>query len=212
MGCSPEKRLRWLESQMQLVEQRDDLYIEWITLLNMLSYHQEAYTALQSRQFHPWEGGEGKVTGQYVTALLELAKEKLRESQTEDAVKLLLQALRFPENLGEGKLEGSADNAIYYALGCAYEQLQQTAAAEESFRKASTGLDEPASAMFYNDQPPEGIYFQGLAWQKLNNVEEANKRFNKLINYAEQHLYDHIQIDYFAVSLPERCDKCYDWH
>ncbi|WP_272035754.1 DUF5107 domain-containing protein [Paenibacillus sp. JJ-100] len=203
MGCSPEERLRRLEAQMQLVEQRDDLYIEWITLLNMLSYHQEAYTALQSRQFHPWEGGEGKVTGQYVTALLEPAKEKLREGQTEDAVKLLLQALRFPENLGEGKLEGSADNAIYYALGCAYEQLQQTAAAEESFRKASIGLDEPASAMFYNDQPPEGIYFQGLAWQKLNHTEEANKRFNKLIDYADQHFHDHIQIDYFAVSLPD---------
>ena len=26
------------------------------------------------RNFHPWEGGEGKVTGQYVAILVEMAK------------------------------------------------------------------------------------------------------------------------------------------
>ncbi|MNW64452.1 Tetratricopeptide repeat protein [compost metagenome] len=56
--------------------------------------------------------------------------------------------------------------------------------------------------MFYNDQPPESIYYQGLAWQKLGNVKEANRRFNKLIDYAERHMHDHIRMDYFAVSLP----------
>ena len=47
------------------------------------------------------------------------------------------------------------------------------------------------------------IYYQGLAWQKLGNVKEANRRFNKLIDYAERHMHDHIRMDYFAVSLPD---------
>ena len=39
--------------------------------------HQEALNILLSRKFHPWEGGEGKVTGQYVVSLIELAKQVL---------------------------------------------------------------------------------------------------------------------------------------
>src|SRR5690606_26802409 len=73
----------------------------------------------------------------------------------------------------------------------------------EAFRKASHGLDEPASAMYYNDQPPEMIFYQGLAWLKLGDVKEANRRFHKLVDYAEQHLFDEVKMDYFAVSLPD---------
>jgi hypothetical protein len=35
--------------------------------------------------------------------------------------------------------------------------LRETEKAMEYFLKASVGLDEPTSAMFYNDQPPEMI-------------------------------------------------------
>ena len=65
------------------------------------------------------------------------------------------------------------------------------------------GLSEPASAMYYNDQPPETIFYQGMAWLELGNKEEANKRFDKLISYADKHINDDVKIDYFAVSLPD---------
>ncbi|WP_340390364.1 DUF5107 domain-containing protein [Paenibacillus sp. FSL E2-0151] len=203
IGYSCENRVKLLEQHMELVHHRDDLYIEWVTLLNMQGSHQEAWNALQTRRFHPWEGGEGKVTGQYVTALTELAKQNLEKQQPELALELLKKALVYPENLGEGKLEGAGDNPVYFYLGCAYQQLKKNQVAEENFHRASIGLNEPASAMFYNDQPPESIYYQGLAWQKLGNVKEANRRFNKLIDYAERHMHDHIRMDYFAVSLPD---------
>ncbi|WP_458126671.1 DUF5107 domain-containing protein [Paenibacillus sp. Z3-2] len=203
IGYSCEHRIKQLEDHMELVHHRDDLYIEWVTLLNMQGSHREAWNALQTRMFHPWEGGEGKVTGQYVTALTELAKQNLEKQQPEQALELLQKALEYPENLGEGKLEGAGDNPLYYYLGCAYQQMNNIQDAEESFQRASIGLNEPASAMFYNDQPPEWIYYQGLAWQKLGNTKEANRRFNKLIDYAERHMQDHIRMDYFAVSLPD---------
>lgn len=57
--------------------------------------------------------------------------------------------------------------------------------------------------MYYNDQPPEMIYYQGLAHRALGDETGARSRFNKLVDYAEQHLYDHVKIDYFAVSLPD---------
>lgn len=57
--------------------------------------------------------------------------------------------------------------------------------------------------MYYNDQPPETIFCQGIALQKLGRDEEAQARFDKLIQYAGAHRNDQVKIDYFAVSLPD---------
>ena len=203
LGYAPEKRLANLESHWELVTARDDLYLEYITLLNTLKRHEKAITLLSERKFHPWEGGEGKVTGQYIFAHVELAKHYLQAQQDKDTIETLKKALIYPENLGEGKLAGAQENNIQYYLGCAYERLGLVEKATEYFYAAAQGLEEPASAMFYNDQPPDMTFYQGLAWFKLGNTKEAKRRFNKLIDYGEQHLFDHVTIDYFAVSLPD---------
>ena len=68
----PLKRLAYLKQHIELVGQRDDLCIEYISLLNLLGQPEAAYAQLMTRTFHPWEGGEGKVTGQYVASLTAL--------------------------------------------------------------------------------------------------------------------------------------------
>ena len=57
--------------------------------------------------------------------------------------------------------------------------------------------------MYYNDQPADMIYYQGLAKEKLGRLVEAKARFNKLLDYGEQHMFDEMRGEYFAVSLPE---------
>lgn len=57
--------------------------------------------------------------------------------------------------------------------------------------------------MYYNDQPPEMIYYQGLAYRALGDEEQAVERFRKLEDYGKKHIGDEIKIDYFAVSLPD---------
>ncbi len=200
-GRAPEKRLAHLEDHPELIEARDDLYLEYITLLNTVRQHARALTLLTKHLFHPWEGGEGKVTGQYVLACVELGKQFLSAQQYTEAAAMFEQALVYPDNLGEGKLTGTQENNVHYYLGCAYEHLDKQANAH--FQVAAQGLEEPASPLFYNDQPPDMIFYQGLAWLKLANESEARRRFNKLINYGEQHLFDTPKIDYFAVSLPD---------
>jgi tetratricopeptide (TPR) repeat protein len=202
-GYAHEQRLARLEDHWQLVTERDDLYLEYAILLNTQKRYEKALAVLSKRIFHPWEGGEGKVTGQYVLALVELGKCYLHECQNEAALEMLKQALVYPENLGEGKLDGTKTNHVYYYLGCVYEQLGDHAKATEHFRTAAQGSKEPAGAMFYNDQPPDMILYQGLAWQKLHDTNEARRRFNTLRDYGERHLFDTMKIDYFAVSLPD---------
>ncbi|MGV3507862.1 MAG: tetratricopeptide repeat protein, partial [Sphingobacteriaceae bacterium] len=102
-----------------------------------------------------------------------------------------------------GKLYGAQENDIFFWLGCAYENLGQKEKALECFKVAVNGLSEPSAAMFYNDQQPDKIFYQGLAWIKLNQAENANSIFQKLIDYGKAHLNDTVKIDYFAVSLPD---------
>jgi tetratricopeptide (TPR) repeat protein len=203
-GKFPDERLAFLHNHFDQVADRDDLYVEYVTLLNLLGRYHTALEMIMKRQFHPWEGGEGKISTQYITALVALAKEHIKKDNYEEAVKLLKQAAgSYPINLGEGKLYGAQENHIYYYLGCAYEGLKLADKAEESYLHASSGLSEPVGMMYYNDQPPEMIYYQGKALLKLGREKEASSRFNKLIEYGEKHMFDQVRIDYFAVSLPE---------
>jgi tetratricopeptide (TPR) repeat protein len=203
VGYTPAQRLAHLERHLELVIVRDDLYLEYITLFNSTKQHETAILLLEGHIFHPWEGGEGKVTGQYVLAQVELAKESLATQHCAQAVETLQKALVYPENLGEGKLPHAQENNIHYFLGCAYTCLRQLTTATDHFQVAAQGLEDPANAMFYNDQPPDMIFYQGLAWLKLGDTKHAMRRFNKLIDYGEQHLLDNVKIDYFAVSLPD---------
>lgn len=197
------ERLALLDSHWKLVLLRDDLTIEYVTLLNVLGQHQRALDLLLARQFHPWEGGEGKVIGQYVLTLVELAKECLQRGSAQAAIGNLERALVYPTHLGEGKLFGAQENNLFYYLGCAHEQLGDWERASANFTRASMGLSEPSSPKYYNDQPPEMIYYQGMARRKLQQIREAESIFHKLIDYGQQHLHDEVQIDYFAVSLPD---------
>lgn len=196
-------RLAFYNDNEILIGKRDDLYIEWV-YLNILSQNfQLAYALINDRIFHPWEGGEGKVTTAYVTALLGLAQIAFQDGDYIEAINYLKTSKVFPHNLGEGKLDGAQENEIDYWLGCAYHELGNIETANQFWIKASKGLSDPAIAWFYNDQQPDTIYYQGLALLKLGKVEQANTRFNKLIRFGETHLNDSIRMDYFAVSLPD---------
>jgi tetratricopeptide (TPR) repeat protein len=199
----PAERLASLERHAGLVDQRDDLTIERITLLNLLGRSDEAFQLLAGRTFHPWEGGEGKVTGQYVTSLVELARRSIREGDYAEAIERLEQAQVYPHNLGEGKLYGAQENNIFYELGRAYAGLKETERAQAAFTRAAAGLSEPTSPMYYNDQPPDMIFYQGLARRQLGRAAEARAIFQKLVDYGQTHLNDDVGMDYFAVSLPD---------
>lgn len=196
-------RLKNFAGHQDIVNQRDDLYVEFVNLLNLAGRQDEAFDLLMKRKFHPWEGGEGKVTSQYVAALLLKAKSAIGKKEYQKAVALLRDALSFPENLGEGKLSGTNDNDVYYFLGCALEGLGKKDEAVSAWERASAGNQEPAGMMFYNDQPAHYIFYQGLALEKLGKKSEALSRFNKLKDYGEKHIFDAPTIDYFAVSLPD---------
>jgi len=84
----------------------------------------------------------------------------------------------------------------------AHEAMGEQAAGQAWFERAACGAGEPGSAIFYNDQPPDMLLYQGLARQKLGQPDAARQIFQKLVDYGTTHLDDDVKLDYFAVSLP----------
>ena len=196
------ERLAFLRKYPELIQRRDDLVLEEATLLNQLGRYEEAKEIMDNHIFHPWEGGEGKVSAQYQICRLEIAKQILSESAkcrvgsvefatSEDkrAKQLLEECLVFPHHLGEGKLYGSQDNDFLYFLG--------------RYEEGTAGPTEPAAAMYYNDAKPDKIFYAGLCYRALGQEDKARSLFNKLVNYGKQHLFEKQIMDYFAVSLPD---------
>lgn len=196
-------RLTFLERNKEVAFTRDDLYLEYVTLLNQLGRYEEAVQMIAARKFHPWEGGEGKVPAQYQLARVEIVKKLLNDNEFEKALQWIDECFVYPHNLGEGKLYGAQENDFNYYKACALYGLGRKEEAEALFVAASVGNSQPAAAMYYNDQKPDKIFYQGLALRKLGREAEARSRFNNLIAYGEKHLFDVFKMDYFAVSLPD---------
>lgn len=195
LNLSLTERLAHMNGHSELLELRDDLYTEYITLLNLNGEYENAYHRIMSHNFHPWEGGEGKIPAQYRIALINKAA-----AEPECAIRYLEQALVYPYNLGEGKLIGNLDNDIYYLLGGLYEDREKS---KWAYQMAARGEFELTSAMYYNDQPPEMMYYAAKAIEALGDKAEAQRRFDLFIEYANTHMDDEVKIDYFAVSLPD---------
>ena len=203
MSLSVEYRLKCLTDNIETVKKRDDLFLRYISLLNCNGQYEEALNCLKTRTFHPWEGGEGKVSGQYKFALIQLAKIKINEKKYGEAISLLEDTLTYPDNLGEGKLPNVPDNEAYYYLGIANRLKGYDGKATEYFTLATKGNLTPSAVLYYNDQPSDYIYYAGLAYEELNDMRMAKKAFNQLVSFGERHVLDEVGYDYFAVSLPE---------
>ena len=202
-GHSIETRLALLEKHLDLVTNRDALYVEYITLLNNTKQFDRALECISSHQFHPWEGGEGKVSTQYRYALCERATLLIQDGNYDEAIELLNSSKIYPHSLGEGKLPNVQDNIADYYLGLAYEGKGENDFAKESFEKASKGDITPGSVLYYNDQPSDTIFYIGLAFEKLGLKEKARECYEQLKSFGEEHIKDIVDYDYFAVSLPE---------
>ncbi|MDR0831460.1 MAG: hypothetical protein LBM99_01020, partial [Bacillales bacterium] len=173
----------------------DALLIEYLSLLNDNQEYQKVLEILSKHKFHIWEGGEGKVAYEYEKALINLA---LKEKKTE----YLLKALDYPLNLGEGKIIFNKQNHIYYLLGYLLEIKGHKEESLKYYKMATHGEYKITNGLFYNDINLEIIFFQYLAFKKLNKVKERKEFKIKLENYLQKNEGKTLKMDYFAISYP----------
>jgi len=204
MNVDMYKRLSFLEEYSALTHARDATLVEYLTILNNDGKHKQVLDTLMKHNFHPWEGGEGKVSGQFITAHVQLALKDMCTENFSSALEHLeiASAPTYPENLGEGKLASMVENDLDYYKGLVYLEMGNISESTECFRRATEGSEDLGEAMFYNDSPAEMIWFQGMAHLKLGEMEKAQAKFSLLEKYGKEHVDDAASVDYFAVSLP----------
>lgn len=202
-GKSRQEQYKLLNNNLSAVEARDDLYLEYLTLLAENGEYNSAFDKLMSRKFHPWEGGEGKVTKLYKILNIAQAKEADEKGDCSLAIECYSRCFKYPKNLGEGKLILDYDNDICYMLGELYEKYGDMDRAKEYYQLATRGKTEIADNIYYNDNPIEYVYYIALAYKKLGNIDKANEIKDSFTNYYTKHEGEKAVIDYFAVSLPD---------
>lgn len=200
LGEKPETRLRELEGFPKLVARRDDLTLEFCTLLNQIGRHLEAMRVLAKRNFQPWEGGEGGPLGQHVRAQIALGREALAHKDYPCAVSHFESALAAPPNLGEANHLLANQSDIHYWLGCALDLSREKIRARQHWRAAAKfkGDFRGMSVQAFSEM----TYYSALACEKLGQKAKAKHLFRNLLAYGLKLRKAEAKIDYFATSLP----------
>jgi tetratricopeptide (TPR) repeat protein len=191
-GIPPAKRLSRLEINRSLVDFRDDLVVELVTLYNQTDESKKALQLLSDRRFHPWEGGEGLVSGQYVRAHLLIGRQALKTGGASEALKHFEAARNYPENLGEAKHLLTLETHLDYFSGLALQELGRHQEALEYWHKAVRTETGNSDMTFY----------KALALRELENDSQAVLLLNELLEFASRQIHATPTIDYFATSLP----------
>jgi len=200
LGEKPAKRLHELQLRIDLVQQRDDLSVEICALYNQTGQHEKALTLVSTRNFQPWEGGEGGPLGQWVRSHLALGREALEGGKATKACEHFAAALTAPQNLGEAKHLLANQSDIHYWLGCALAANGSAKQAKEHWLAAASfkGDFQEMSVRAFSAM----TYYSALACEKLSQRAKAKKLFRDLLTYAQKLQKAQAKIDYFATSLP----------
>jgi tetratricopeptide (TPR) repeat protein len=200
VGEPLERRLAILEEQIDLVKLRDDLSVEFASLYNSTGNPDRALAVLLSRQFQPWEGGEGLVLSQYVRANLMLGQRALKGGDAHAALKHFETAGDPPHSLSEAKHLLMNLSMIDYWLGNAYAEngQQEKAVAHWQHAAKSQGDFQQMQVQSISDT----TYWSAMALRQLGLEDDARALFQKIYDYGVALENQTPQIDYFATSLP----------
>jgi tetratricopeptide (TPR) repeat protein len=200
IGVNPDRRLREIQRHMEMVSKRDDLSVELATLYNQLGRPEDALQILTTRDFQPWEGGEGLVLGQYVRALILSGRSSLEVGAFEKALSHFEATLTPPPNLSEARHLLANQSDIFYWLGRAHEALGRSASAITCWQRAARQRSDfqQMAVRTISDM----TYWTGMAYLALGNAAEASGIFQEIYDFSLDLERTEPKIDYFATSLP----------
>ncbi len=176
----PEERLQRLLVHRDVVNQRDDLVLELMALYNRLGQPQKALELARSRKFHPWEGGEGAVAGQYANAYWLLGRQALEAGDAKQAAELLKTGTEYPDSLGELARDADAVQLTYY-LGAALQQLGDSNGAAAAWEQVLDICTSPDALSLV-------AYYQARVLQRTGRVAESESALCALKLAAQKQL------------------------
>jgi tetratricopeptide (TPR) repeat protein len=174
--------------------------VELAALYNQINRPADALSLLLSRQFQPWEGGEGLVLGEYVRAQLLLGQAAMANGNPERAIQCFEAANQPPQSLSEARHLLANSSNVEYLLGeasaAAGNQENAKLHWERAIRQRGDFQQMQVRAV------SEMTYWGAMALRRLGREDEATSLFEEILDYAEALEKTEPKIDYFATSLP----------
>ncbi len=196
-GVNTTERIAAIEAAGTGVLERDDLAVEYATLLLDAGLPEAALALLLSRGFQPFEGGEGRVLAAFDRATLTIAR--LDRAAGRPVAEFVRSGIVPPESLGEGRHPADPLAERLVLLGDALVDDGDVDSATDAWRAAAAGTGPLAA-----DVPvSEATYWIGVAHCRLGEHDDAAAVWDSLDARAAEIEATAGTVDYFATSLPE---------
>lgn len=186
-GEAVEKRIQLLQKREELTVSRDDLYVEYVSLLNLAGRYEEAVQKLLHHSFRTYEGGEGLLPGQYMLACIGCGRQAAMQGRYEASLDWYLESLHYPDNFCEGRKYGAREGQARWHIARAYEKLgQQNKALEWDIKNAESKPDMD-----------ESEYYRGLSLRALGLHKKASDAYTELVENGRKLLFSDKKFSYF---------------
>ncbi|MFF1877155.1 DUF5107 domain-containing protein [Leifsonia sp. NPDC058230] len=152
-GADVSRRISSLERHPDAVFERDDLTIAYCGLLTAAGRSERALAILSTREFAPWEGGEGLALAAWEQVHLALSSDAEAAGDIEAALAVASAALTPPQTLGEARHPLANTREIHLRIA----ELATMVGAETTAREAREIADrqDPVTP----DRSPAPDYF-----------------------------------------------------
>lgn len=200
MNYTPEQRLAVYEKYPELLAERDDCYLDKLTLISQLGKFEEAIELARIKRFHIYEGGEGKLTKQHAWMHVLYGKELMENGDYAKSEKIYFDGVNMPKSYGEAKTFFNQEAHIFYYLGSLYEKQGDVQKAQKAFKEAA----------IYKAAVSEISLFRALALKKLGNETEANAVLDEMLSVAENLIVNKDLRTYYGVGSPSPMPFEYD--
>lgn len=200
-GRLPSDRLAHLQSDPDLIAQRDDLTTEYAHLLITCDRDTDAVDVLTSRRLQPWEGGEGEVLQAWERAQVSRGVRALASGRADDAAAHLRSALDSPASLGEARHPLASTARLRLLLGDALDRTGDSAGALHQWGEAATQRGDFVDMR--DREHSVNTFWSVLALRRLGDRGQADRLTADLREFRDDVAGSEPTVDYFATSLPE---------
>ncbi|QOV18696.1 DUF5107 domain-containing protein [Blautia liquoris] len=190
-NVSPVRRLEFAETHIKQIQERDDAYLETIILYMETGDYKKAEILLENKNFHIYEGGEGKLTKNHRWLYILEAIRLCETTHYKAALKKMSAALIYPKNYGESESIYKQNSNVHYIKGCILEKLNRQKDANAEFQLAENEKEILGENMFY----------VARCLGKTGYHERALTLYQQLIEDGRDKLKNQDLYGYFGVGL-----------
>ncbi len=185
MNYTPKHRIEIYNKFENLMLQRDDCYLDLITLYCMIGNYEEAITMAKNRRFHIYEGGEGKLTKLHAWMYVLYGNELKKQGRLDEARQAYTEGITVPKSYGEAKTFFNQEAHIFYYLGLLLGD-------RKDFEQAAV----------YKAAVSELSMFRALALRKLARFSEAKAVLDEMLDVADSKIENGDLRTYYGVGSP----------